>query len=196
MKKLIAALALTAAAATAPAFAGNVGISISVGEPGFYGQIDIGGYGRPGLIYSQPVVLAPRYRAYAPVCTSVRRATTTATGVAAAAAQTPARAPCISCVTSGTAMCTRRVIDRTTTCATAAMTAGATSRTIATTAGTTTTIAATTAATIAMIAAMTATTGAIVTEPAGVAPPPIDRQRVVIRQPVCFHAQNNSRGSA
>jgi len=67
MKKFIAALALTAAAATAPAFAGNVGISISVGEPGFYGQIDIGGYGRPGLIYSEPVVLAPRYRAYAPV---------------------------------------------------------------------------------------------------------------------------------
>ena len=67
MKKLIAALALTAAAATAPAFAGNVGISISVGEPGFYGQIDIGGYGRPGLVYGEPVVLAPRYRAYAPV---------------------------------------------------------------------------------------------------------------------------------
>lgn len=67
MKKLIAALALTAAAATAPAFAGNVGISISVGEPGFYGQLDIGGYGRPGLIYSQPVILAPRYRGYAPV---------------------------------------------------------------------------------------------------------------------------------
>ncbi|HMA10704.1 MAG TPA: hypothetical protein VKO83_02375 [Steroidobacteraceae bacterium] len=67
MNKLIAALALTAAAATAPAFAGNVGISISVGEPGFYGQIDIGGYGRPALIYSEPVVLAPRYRAYAPV---------------------------------------------------------------------------------------------------------------------------------
>ena len=67
MKNLIAALALTAAAATAPAFAGNVGISISVGEPGFYGQLDIGGYGRPGLIYSQPVVLAARHRAYAPV---------------------------------------------------------------------------------------------------------------------------------
>jgi hypothetical protein len=67
MKKLIAALALTAAAVTEPAFAGNVGISISVGEPGFYGQIDIGGYGRPGLVYGEPVVLAPRYRAYAPV---------------------------------------------------------------------------------------------------------------------------------
>ncbi|MFO1504073.1 MAG: hypothetical protein U1F39_09700 [Steroidobacteraceae bacterium] len=67
MKKLIAALALTAAAAAAPAFAGNVGISISVGEPGFYGQLDIGGYGRPTLIYSEPVVLSPRYRSYAPV---------------------------------------------------------------------------------------------------------------------------------
>ncbi len=67
MKKLIAALALTAAAAAAPAFAGNVGFSISIGEPGFYGQIDIGGYGRPTLVYSEPVVLAPRYRSYAPV---------------------------------------------------------------------------------------------------------------------------------
>jgi hypothetical protein len=67
MKKLIAALALTAAAAAAPAFAGNVGFSITVGEPGFYGQIDVGGYGRPSLIYSEPVVLAPRYRSYSPV---------------------------------------------------------------------------------------------------------------------------------
>jgi hypothetical protein len=67
MKKLIAALALTAAAAAAPAFAGNVGFSITVGEPGFYGQIDIGGYGRPSVIYGEPVVLAPRYRSYAPV---------------------------------------------------------------------------------------------------------------------------------
>lgn len=66
MKKLIAALALTAAAA-APAFAGNVGVSITVGEPGFYGQIDIGGYGRPALIYSEPVVMGSRYRSYAPV---------------------------------------------------------------------------------------------------------------------------------
>jgi hypothetical protein len=67
MKKLIAALALTAAAAAAPAFAGNVGFSISVGEPGFYGQLDVGGYGRPSLIYGEPVVLSPRYRYYAPV---------------------------------------------------------------------------------------------------------------------------------
>jgi hypothetical protein len=69
MKKLIAALAAAAAAAAvaAPAFAGNVGVSISVGEPGFYGQIDIGGYGRPSLVYNQAVVLAPRYRSHAPV---------------------------------------------------------------------------------------------------------------------------------
>jgi hypothetical protein len=67
MKKLIAALALAAAAVAAPSFAGNVGFSISVGEPGFYGEIDVGGYGRPSLIYTEPVVLAPRYRSYAPV---------------------------------------------------------------------------------------------------------------------------------
>lgn len=67
MKKLILAFALAAASATAPAFAGNVAFSITVGEPGFYGQIDIGGYGRPRLIYSEPVILAPRYRYYEPI---------------------------------------------------------------------------------------------------------------------------------
>jgi hypothetical protein len=67
MKKLIAALTIIAASAAAPAFSGSVEVSISVGDPGFYGQIDIGGYGRPRLIYSEPVILAPRYRSYAPV---------------------------------------------------------------------------------------------------------------------------------
>lgn len=34
----------------------NSGISISVGEPGFYGRIDIGHFPQPRLIYSEPVV--------------------------------------------------------------------------------------------------------------------------------------------
>jgi hypothetical protein len=69
MKKLIVALALTTAvAAAAPAFA-DVGISLRVGEPGFYGQLDVGDvyYGRPRLIYSEPVVIERRYRSSAPV---------------------------------------------------------------------------------------------------------------------------------
>lgn len=55
MKKILCSLALLAS--TAPAFAANVGVSISVGEPGFYGQIDIGDYPRPTVIYDQPVVI-------------------------------------------------------------------------------------------------------------------------------------------
>jgi hypothetical protein len=47
--------AATLAVATAfPALAAEVGVSISIGEPGFYGRIDIGDYPRPQLIYSQP----------------------------------------------------------------------------------------------------------------------------------------------
>ena len=34
-------------------------VSVSVGEPGFYGRIDIGGMPAPQLIYTQPVVIAP-----------------------------------------------------------------------------------------------------------------------------------------
>ena len=32
-------------------------IHIGIGEPGFYGQIDIGDYPRPALIYAQPVIV-------------------------------------------------------------------------------------------------------------------------------------------
>jgi hypothetical protein len=75
MKKLLAALALTTAACVAPAFAGDVGISIRIGEPGFYGQLDFGdGYDyRPRLVYSQPVVIERRYRNLAPIYVRVPR---------------------------------------------------------------------------------------------------------------------------
>lgn len=75
MKKLLAALALTTAACVAPAFAGDVGISISIGEPGFYGQLDFSdGYAyRPRLVYSNPVVIERRYRNLAPIYVRVPR---------------------------------------------------------------------------------------------------------------------------
>jgi hypothetical protein len=46
-----------------PAFAADVGVSISVGQPGFYGQIDIGNTSPPPVVYAQPVVIArsPEY---------------------------------------------------------------------------------------------------------------------------------------
>ena len=57
MKHLLIAAALAAAAL--PAFAANVGVSISVGQPGSYGQIDIGDVPRPVLVYPEPVVVRP-----------------------------------------------------------------------------------------------------------------------------------------
>ena len=55
MKRLLFAAAL--ALATVPALAADVGVSISIGQPGFYGQIDIGGYPPPQVIYQQPRVM-------------------------------------------------------------------------------------------------------------------------------------------
>ena len=58
MKRLLTAIALAAASITAPALAAEVGLSITLGEPGFYGQIDVGNYGRPTVIYSRPITIA------------------------------------------------------------------------------------------------------------------------------------------
>lgn len=55
MKTLVIALAL--ATSIAPAFASDVGVSISIGQPGFYGQIDIGHVPSPRLIYPEPVII-------------------------------------------------------------------------------------------------------------------------------------------
>ena len=57
MKKLCLTLALAASAL--PARAGtDVGVSIGVSQPGFYGQIDIGRVSAPPvLVYPQPVII-------------------------------------------------------------------------------------------------------------------------------------------
>ena len=52
MKQFLIAAALIVV--TAPALAADVGVSVSIGQPGFYGQIDIGDYPQPQLIYRQP----------------------------------------------------------------------------------------------------------------------------------------------
>jgi len=43
----------------APVCAADVGVTISVGQPGFYGQINIGNFPQPQLIYPQPIVVQP-----------------------------------------------------------------------------------------------------------------------------------------
>jgi hypothetical protein len=59
MKHLLSALAVIAAVITFPAIAADVGLSIQVGEPGFYGRIDIGNAPPPQVIYPRPVVIYP-----------------------------------------------------------------------------------------------------------------------------------------
>jgi uncharacterized protein YcfJ len=67
MKRLFRAIALAYVAASP--IAAHAGVSVSVGEPGFYGRIDIGGMPPPALIYAQPVeiVRAPVGIVQAPI---------------------------------------------------------------------------------------------------------------------------------
>jgi hypothetical protein len=54
MKTLIIAAALLAG--VAPAMA-QTNVSISLGQPGFYGRIDVGDFGRPQVFLAQPVIV-------------------------------------------------------------------------------------------------------------------------------------------
>ncbi len=55
MKHLI--LAASMLVAVAPAMAADVAMSISVGDPNFYGRIDIGNFPQPQLVNMQPVII-------------------------------------------------------------------------------------------------------------------------------------------
>ncbi len=55
MKKLLFAAAM--ALATLSAFAADVGVSIRMGQPGFYGHIDIGDFPQPQVIYPTPIII-------------------------------------------------------------------------------------------------------------------------------------------
>jgi hypothetical protein len=56
-------------AGIAPAFAADVGVSVTVGQPGFYGRIDIGNFPQPPIIFAQPVIIQrpPQVVAVAPI---------------------------------------------------------------------------------------------------------------------------------
>jgi hypothetical protein len=68
MKQLLIAVAVIAASTgfAAPAVAADVGVSITIGQPGFYGRIDIGDYPQPQLIYAEPIIVE-RYSGRAPI---------------------------------------------------------------------------------------------------------------------------------
>jgi hypothetical protein len=61
MKSIVIAVLLGAAAAAIPALA-QTSVSISVGQPNFYGRIDIGDYARPPVYYAQPVIVERQVR--------------------------------------------------------------------------------------------------------------------------------------
>jgi len=50
-----------------PASAADVGVSVTVGQPGFYGRIDIGDFPRPVLVYPEPIIVRPVGIAYEPI---------------------------------------------------------------------------------------------------------------------------------
>lgn len=57
MKRLLIAAAVAVTTINTPALAADVGVSVSIGQPGFYGQLDIGNFPQPQVIYSQPRVI-------------------------------------------------------------------------------------------------------------------------------------------
>lgn len=57
MKKLLFIIVLSLFVARA--YAADVGVSVSVGQPGFYGRIDIGNAPQPELVYPQPIIIQP-----------------------------------------------------------------------------------------------------------------------------------------
>lgn len=58
MQRLMLAAGLALAAV--PALAADVGVSVSVGQPGFYGRIDVGAFPQPPqVVYPQPVIIQP-----------------------------------------------------------------------------------------------------------------------------------------
>jgi hypothetical protein len=51
---IAAIVTLTIAPLTSTAFAADVGMSINIGQPNFYGRLDPNGYPQPRVIYRQP----------------------------------------------------------------------------------------------------------------------------------------------
>ena len=57
MKRILVAAALGALAHGV--MAADVGVSINIGDPNFYGRLDIGNVPRPALLYPQPMMIQP-----------------------------------------------------------------------------------------------------------------------------------------
>jgi uncharacterized protein YcfJ len=57
MKRWLCAVAV--GASSTAVFASDVGVAVSVGQPGFYGRVEIGSLPPPQLVYSHPIVVQP-----------------------------------------------------------------------------------------------------------------------------------------
>lgn len=64
MKRILGAAALLMAAGSV--LAADVGVSVTVDKPGFYGSIDIGGVPRPRTVNVEPVIVQPVIGVMAP----------------------------------------------------------------------------------------------------------------------------------
>ena len=56
MKRFLIAATIAAATLSAPA---SAQVSINIGQPGFYGRLDIGGFPPPPLLFPQPMMIRP-----------------------------------------------------------------------------------------------------------------------------------------
>lgn len=57
MKRFLIAISVLCSTLGTSALASDIDVSINLGHPGFYGQIDLGGFPRPPLIYAQPRII-------------------------------------------------------------------------------------------------------------------------------------------
>jgi hypothetical protein len=61
MKLLLSlgAAAIAVGLLTSVAQAADVGVSVQINQPGFYGRIDLGKFPQPQVVYPQPVIIQP-----------------------------------------------------------------------------------------------------------------------------------------
>jgi hypothetical protein len=57
MRRFLIATVIAASFSTTQTMAADVGVSVSIGQPGFYGQLNIGDYPAPQVIYRQPMII-------------------------------------------------------------------------------------------------------------------------------------------
>ncbi len=57
MKRVLISVVLAAATISTSVLAAGVGVPVSIGQPGFYGQIDIDSFPQPQVIYRQPRII-------------------------------------------------------------------------------------------------------------------------------------------